>query len=665
MICVSVNIKQLSIPKSLDDRTYKVSHWIQEGERMHNRFARKKQKILFVYYRLRENHFHWVRHMKPAMKAVGNMPAIISITTIRKSFFYITRHGLRKFINKTKEHMLFDALYQKWLRKNVEEPQERTNIRNMMEPKISIIVPVYNTKKKHLISMIESVKSQTYPHWELCIADGNSKEAYIKAILSKYFLDDQRIKVMFLDQNEGIAGNSNEAIALSSGNYITFLDHDDMLPKYALFEVVGAINENPQADLFYSDEDKITDDGSMRLEPHFKPDWSPDTLRSYNYIAHLTVIRRELLNRIGWFRTGFDGSQDYDLILRATEQTQNVVHIPKILYHWRIIGGSTSADPLEKPYTHISGRKSLEDHLKRLQIEGKIEDGIFPNSYRVKYELKSSPLVSIIIPNRDNPMELSACVRSIEEKSTYRNYEIIIMENGSVEMQTFDIYSGFRGVDNIRIFTWNKPQFNYSQINNDAINLARGEIVLFLNNDIKVISPDWIESMLQHAICENVGCVGAKLYYENNTVQHAGIVIGLCGIAGHPFRGFSRGSHGHKGRLNVIQNVSAVTGACLMMRKSVFNEVGGFDERYPLAFNDVDLCMKIRQRDYLVVYTPYSELYHCESKSRGYENTSEKLKRFEMEAQLFREKWSAELQKGDPYYNKNLTLKREDYTPDV
>jgi O-antigen biosynthesis protein len=632
-----------------------------------SKYTKQKKNMLLIYYRIRDRYFPWVRHVKPAVKAAVKIPAIVNKMTIHKSVYHIKQHGLRNFLDVAKEHVFFDALYQKWLKKNVlsyEEAQMQRDTKFLLEPQISIIVPVYNTRKEHLTSMIESVKSQTYPHWELCITDGHSKEAHIKDILSEYSLNDKRIKIRFLDQNEGIAGNSNKAIALSSGSYITFLDHDDVLPQQALFEVVRTINENPEADFIYSDEDKITEHGTKRCDPHFKPEWSPDTLRSYNYITHLTVITKRLLDEIGWFRMGYDGSQDYDLILRATECAQRIVHISKILYHWRIIEGSTSAGSSEKPYTHISGRRALEDHLNRLKKEGKVEDGIFPNSYRLRYRLNSLPLVSIIIPNRDNAGELSVCIKSIIDGSTYKNYEIIIMENGSVEKQTFDLYRKLENVENISIYTWDKT-FNYSQINNDAVDFAKGEIVLFLNNDMKVISPGWIESMLQHAKCERVGCVGAKLYYENNTIQHAGIVVGLCGIAGHPFKRFSRGSHGHKGRLNVIQNVSAVTGACLMMRKSVFYEVGGFDERYPLAFNDVDLCMNVRKLGYLIIYTPYSELYHCESKTRGFEDTTEKLRRFEMESQLFRGKWSSELQKGDPYYNRNLTLSREDYTPDV
>jgi GT2 family glycosyltransferase len=620
-----------------------------------------------MYYKIRDRYFPWVRHLKPAIKVMGNMPAVINKMTIHKSVHYIARYGLRNFIDIIKENVFSNALYQKWLRKNVltqEEVQMQRNVKMLLEPKISVIVPVYNTSKELLESMIESVIAQTYHYWELCIADGCSKETYIKAILNKYSLNDERIKVRFLDQNRGIAGNSNEAIALASGSYITFLDHDDLLPPCALFEVVRAINENQGVDFIYSDEDKITENGIMRCDPHFKPDWSSDTLRSYNYIAHLTVIKKDLLDKIGWFKIGYDGSQDYDLILRATECAQSIVHIPKILYHWRIIEGSTSSSPLEKPYTQTAGKKALEDHLDRLEIEGKVEEGIFLNSYRIKYKLGSIPLVSIIIPNRDNTRELSGCVESILARSTYKNFEIIIMENGSIERQTFDLYSKLDNEENINIYTWNKP-FNYSQINNDSVDLAKGEIVLFLNNDTEVISCDWIENMVQHAVCETVGCVGAKLYYENNTIQHAGIVIGLCGIAGHPFKGFPRRSHGHKGRLNVIQNVSAVTGACLMMRKSVFREVGGFDEGYPLAFNDVDLCMKVRKRGYLIIYTPYAELYHCESKTRGMENTAEKLRRFNMESGLFRTKWFSELQKGDPYYNKNLTPNREDYTPYV
>ncbi|MBA4390030.1 MAG: hypothetical protein C0399_03735 [Syntrophus sp. (in: bacteria)] len=624
-------------------------------------------KLLQKYYRMRDRYFPLVHRWRSTFELIGKAHVVVNKMNIRKSLSYIAKYGLRNFMHRAKENIVLDSLYQEWLQKMIlkqEEIQAQRDTKFLLEPEVSIVVPVYNTRKEFLEGMIESVIAQTYPKWELCIADGCSEEAYIKEILTKYSLNDKRIKVRFLNQNKGIAGNSNEAIALSSGSYITFLDHDDLLPQHALFEAVRTINENPGADFIYSDEDKITEDGSIRVDPHFKPDWSPDTLKSYNYIAHLTVIKKDLIDEIGWFQTGYDGSQDYDLFLRATEHARRIVHISKILYHWRIIEGSTAFNPVEKPYTQVAGKRALEDHMNRLGIEGKVEDGLFANSYRIKYKLNRLPLISVIIPNRDNAQELAKCIESITVRSTYRNIEIIIMENGSKDDRTFDLYRRLENINNVKIFTWNKP-FNYSQINNDGVRHAKGEMLLFLNNDVEAINPDWIDNMVQHAVCEKVGCVGAKLYYKNNTVQHAGIVVGLCGIAGHPFKGFPRGSHGHKGRLNVIQNISAVTGACLMMRKNVFDEVGGFDEGYPLAFNDVDLCMKVRQHEYLIIYTPYAELYHYESKTRGLEDTTEKIRRFTMEMELFRAKWSSELKKGDPYYNSNLSLSREDFAPDV
>jgi len=533
--------------------------------------------------------------------------------------------------------------------------QRRTRFK--YEPKISIIVPTYNTPEKFLIEMIESVRSQTYGNWELCIADGGSNER-VRNILKQYALEDNRIKIKLLDENKGIAGNSNEALSLATGEYIALLDHDDMLPAFALFEIVKAINENPDADFIYSDEDLISERGK-RLEPHFKPDWSPYTLKSYNYITHLSVIRKSLVTEVGGFRRGFDGSQDYDLILRITEKTNKIIHIPKILYHWRMSENSTSLNPGIKGYAHEAGKKALQEYFKRAGITCEVEDGQFMFSYRIKNKDYGFPKVSIIIPNKDNVVLLRQCIDSILYNSTYTNFEVVICDNNS-KKETYKYYEEIKSNDKIKIIKWEKP-FNFAAINNYAVNFTSGEYIIFLNNDTKVITPTWIESMLELITFKDVGIVGPKLLYQNNTIQHAGVVIGIAGFAGHIGRGKNRNFGGHFGNFKVIRNVSAVTGACLMIKKEVFRLVGGFDENLAVALNDIDLCLKVLEKGYNILYTPFVELYHYESKTRGYEDTEEKIIRFNKEIEYFRTKWKHFLQKGDPFYNKNFDLETEDF----
>jgi GT2 family glycosyltransferase len=585
-----------------------------------------------------------------------------------KAIRFFRREGFKKSIIKIGRlgYSKDIGLYKKWILKN--EPSEDEVIEMKIiglsfvyKPKISIIVPTFNTPEKILIEMIDSVINQTYPNWELCIADGGSRKPYINEILNSYTKKDDRIKVKFLTGNKGIAGNSNEALSLATGDFITFLDHDDVLAPFAFFEVVKAINENPEVDFIYSDEDKISNDGKKRFDPFFKADWSPDTLRSQNYICHLTVIKKELLNRVGWFKEGYEGSQDYDLILRATENANKIHHIPKILYHWRANPSSAAGDITNKMYAFESGKKAITDHLVRIGRDGIVEDGLFLGAYKVVYDLKESPTISIIIPNRDHADDLEKCVQSIINRSTYSNFEIIIVENGSIEKSTFHLYGKLGQMKSIKIVTWDKP-FNYAALNNFAVDCAKGEILLFINNDTEVITSNWLECMLEHAVRKEVGAVGAKLYYPDDTIQHAGVIIGIGGVAGHSHKYFPKDALGYFGRPQIIQNLSAVTAACMMIRKEVFDEVGRFDEGYSHAFNDVDLCMKIREKGYLVVFTPYAELYHYESKTRGNDDTPEKQERFKREVGLFKRKWGYVLENGDPYYNSNLTLDKEDFS---
>lgn len=527
--------------------------------------------------------------------------------------------------------------------------------------KISILVPLYNTPEKFLREMLESVISQTYSNWELCLADGSDKPgSAVRGICLEYAARDSRIKYKKLEKNGGISENTNRAVEMSSGRYLGLLDHDDILHPSALYEVMKVLAEK-DADFIYTDENTFNEVISDAHTPNFKPDFSPDTLRSYNYICHFSIFKRDLLNKVGLYRSEFNGSQDYDMVLRLTEQAKTIVHIPKILYFWRAHEGSVASHVSEKPYTLDAAKKALAEHLDRVGLRGTVEDGDAPSIYKITYEISGKPLISIIIPNKDQVPTLKNCLSSILELSTYKNFEIIIIENNSEDKATFDYYDSLKGDGRIRVIYWDDG-FNYSAINNFGAKFARGDYLLLLNNDITVITPDWLQEMLMYAQREDVGAVGAKLYYPDDTIQHAGTVVGLGGVAGHTHVGFARNHPGYMRRLTIVQNLSAVTAACIMLSKKVFDEVGGLDEGFEVAFNDVDFCMRIRSRGYLVVFTPYAELYHYESKSRGYEDTYQKQERFTSEVNLFKSRWEKALRQGDPYYNPNLTLDRTDFS---
>jgi glycosyltransferase involved in cell wall biosynthesis len=622
-------------------------------------------KVLLRYYKIRDAILPEGSMRRKYFKIILKSSSLFNMANIKKSIYYIKNNGLKAFLFKAKKEITDENLYDLWIKKyepNKSELERQKVFKFSHQPKISIFVPVWNTSKKFLTDMIESVLNQTYSNWELCIADGGSKETHVKELLEEYTKKDNRIKVKYLPENKGIVGNSNEALSLATGDYIALLDHDDTLAPFALFEIVKAINENPDADFVYSDEDKISEDGSKRFDPHFKPDWSPDTLRSHNYIAHLSIIKKELLDEVGWFKEGYEGSQDYDLILRCTEKANKIVHIPRILYHWRMSQNSTAGNPAAKLYAYDAAKKALTDHINRIGFKGRVSDGLFLSSCKIDYDIIESPKVSIIIPNKDHKNDLERCINSIIDKSTYKNYEIIIVENGSTERSAFDYYDNITKRYNfIKILSWGDA-FNYSAVNNFAAYHANGKILLFLNNDVEVINKNWLEEMIMYVQRKDVGAVGAKLYYPDGKIQHAGVILGLGGIAGHSHKYYPKLSNGYVGRLKIIQNLSAVTGACLMMRKEVFNEVGGFDEEYSLAFSDLDICLKVRKRGYLIVWTPYAELYHYESKTHGFEDTPEKQERFNKEIELFRKKWGYILENGDPYYNPNLTLDRDDFS---
>jgi GT2 family glycosyltransferase len=559
-----------------------------------------------------------------------------------------------------------NASYQQWIINNEPSDRQLEEQRNISRaltyrPLLSLIMPVYNTPLDILEAAIRSVIAQTYNHWELCIANGSADSKDIMEVLSSFEKNEPRIKVIHLEKNLGIAENTNAAIKLASGEFIGFLDHDDLLAPFALFELAKALLDHPNIDMFYSDEDKISADGQERYGPFFKPAFSPDYLRSINYMPHFLVIKKSLGDEIGWLNNGFDGAQDYDLVLRAAEKAMYIAHCPCILYHWRAWGGSTALSTSVKDYATRSGIHAIQDHLERMRMRGVVNEEKIPTTYRVIYNLNSYPLVSIIIPNKDHADLLQRCVYSILQNTSYRNIEIIIVENNSQEEITFSLYAELKQLANVRVIQNNTQPFNFSNINNYAAEFAKGKILLFMNNDLEVINSDWIERMLEYIQRPDIGIVGAKLYYPDNTLQHGGVIIGIGGSAGHIHKHASRSSIGYFGRLVFPQNLSAVTGACLMIKKSIFEDVGGFDPSYQLAFGDIDLCLKVRSKGYLIVWTPYAELYHHESKTRGYEDTPEKQSRFEIEKVNLVKHWKNFLNEGDPYYNPNLSLDDEDF----
>ena len=528
--------------------------------------------------------------------------------------------------------------------------------------KISIITPLYNTPKRFLIEMIESVMAQTYNNWELCLADGSEKEYdYIKEICEGYIINDKRIIYKKLDKNEGISGNSNRAIEISTGDYFGLLDHDDVLHPSALYEVMKAIcYEN--ADFIYTDEAIFKN--NKILAKHHKPEFAIDYLHSCNYICHFSVFSKELTKKAGLFRNEFDGSQDYDLILRYTNIASKIIRIPLLLYFWRNHKDSVANDISVKMYAITAGKNAITESLKKREIYAQVEI-IKVNSafyYRVIYDLIEQPLVSIIILNKDNISLLKKCLLSIEEKTTYKNYEIIIVENNSSEDATFAYYEELKHHNNIHIVYWKEKGFNYSILNNFALQYAKGAQLIFLNNDIEIITPNWIEEMLMYSQRYDVGAVGAKLYFPDDTIQHAGILFGYRGTAGNYYSGVLHDNNAYMGKLHLVQNMSAVTAACMMIRRSVFEEVGLFSPEFFESYGDVDLCLKIRRAGYLIVWTPFCEAYHCESKTRGYHDTPEKQLVLDGEMSLFKEKWKHELIAGDPYYNCNFSLDSIDYS---
>ena len=534
--------------------------------------------------------------------------------------------------------------------------------------KISILVPLYNTPKDFLKEMLDSVVNQTYENWELCLADGSDGEhAYVGEVCREYTerSGGNRIVYKKLAKNEGISGNTNACYAMATGEYIGLFDHDDILHPCALYEYVKVINEQ-DADYIYCDEITFKNGNiNKMITLHFKPDYAVDNLRANNYICHFSVFARHLLEGTELFRTKFDGSQDHDMILRLTDAAKKVVHVPKALYYWRSHAGSVASGIEAKTYAINAAKGAVADHLRNHGFENFeiTSTRAFETIFRISYEIKGMPKISVVIPNKDHVEDLKRCISSILERTSYTNYEIIIVENNSETKEIFEYYKSLEQYKNIKVVTY-EGKFNYSAVNNFGVRHADGEYILLLNNDTQVISINWMEELLMFAQREDVGAVGAKLYYPDKTIQHAGVVLqlGAHRTAGHIHCLQNRSSIGYMGKLCYAQNVSAVTAACLMVSKAKYEEVGGLDEQFRVALNDVDFCLKLREKGYLNIFTPYSELYHFESVSRGSDLDGENLKRLDMEAEDFKRKWKAVLDKGDPYYNPNFSLDHNDYT---
>ena len=597
------------------------------------------------------------------MSKAGQIFKRLTPYNIKKGIRYLKHYGVRGFYARLLERFEErEVEYQEWYEKNKpsEEELARQRKKKWKEPvTISVLVPAYRTPEAFLRQMIESVLNQTYPYLELCIADGSGENISVEKVVKEYQAKDQRVRYQRLEKNEGIAGNTNAAIRMATGDYLALFDHDDLLAPNALFEVASTI-EKDKADVVYTDEYKVTSDLKEHFQPHFKPDFNPDLLCSNNYICHLFVVKRSLALKLGGQDPAYDGAQDYDFIFRCTEEAEKIVHIAKILYHWRVHQASTAANPTSKMYAFDAGKRAIEAHLQRIGAKAEVSHTKDLGFYRVKYQVQGNPKVSIVIPNKDEKETLKKCLESIWQKTTYSNYEIILVENNSTTREIRDYYQELDGKNGVRVVYWDK-EFNYSAINNFGISYAKGEYILCLNNDITVISPEWMEELLANCQRPEVGIVGARLYYPDNTIQHAGIVLGMGGCAGSLFVGLARSRGGYLHKAALQQDLSAVTAACFMVKKEAFEKVGGFEEKLAVAFNDVDFCLKVRHAGYLVVYDPYAELYHHESKTRGYENTEAKKRRFQEEIEYMRCHWMPDILR-DPYYNENLSLKASDYS---
>ena len=589
----------------------------------------------------------------------------LSPYTIRKGFRYMKHYGPKEFWIRLHERFEPEEVpYGPWYRAYIPTEETLETQRKQKfdySPLISIAVPAYQTPVEFLRQMIESLIVQTYSNWELCIVNASPDNEEMQKVLAEYSAGDSRVRFCNLKENLGIAENTNRAFAMAKGEFVGLLDHDDLLAPNALYEIVKILQDHPQADALYTDEDKVTTELDEHFQPHLKPDFNLDLLRSNNYICHFFVVRKSIVEKAGGFRKEFDGAQDYDFIFRCTENAGEVLHVPEILYHWRTHKASTADNPASKMYAFEAGKRAIEAHLKRTGTKGEVSHTQDLGFYRVKYPVQGKPLVSVIIPNKDEKETLQTCLEMLEKNTGYQNFEIIIVENNSTTDEIFRYYKELSGNRKIHLLRWGK-EFNYSAINNYGVRHANGEYLLFLNNDVTVITPGWIKELL--GVCQRpeVGAAGVKLIYPDNTIQHAGCVIGLGGIAGHMFVDMPANRTGYLHKASILQDMSAVTAACMMMKRTAFEEAGGFTEKLSVAFNDVDLCLKVRKNHKLIVYDPYVQLYHMESKTRGAEDNKEKVRRFQEEIEYMRCQWIDILKKGDPYYNKNLSLTKWNYS---
>ncbi|MBQ8970775.1 MAG: glycosyltransferase family 2 protein [Lachnospiraceae bacterium] len=594
-------------------------------------------------------------------------PARLLWSHIRNIFTRIKSYGnIKNILIKLKSKQIERKAYKSYGTLSFpteEEEKKQRETRFKKEVKFSILVPLYNTPEKFLREMIESVLKQTYGNFELCLADGSDNEhGDVGRICKEYAEKDQRIKYQKLEKNEGISGNTNECFKLATGEYIGLFDHDDILHPSALFEYMRVI-ENEGADYIYCDEATFKDGNINKMVTlHFKPDFAIDNLRANNYICHFSVFSRDLIGEAGIFRSEYDGSQDHDMILRLTAAAKKIVHVPKILYYWRSHAGSVASDINAKTYAIDAAKRAVATHLTSCGFEGfEIESSrAFQTIFRIRYKLLEKPLVSILIPNKDHIEDLKRCIESILKKTSYENYEIIVIENNSETPEIFEYYESLEKLPKVRVVKY-EGEFNYSRINNFGETFAHGKYLVLLNNDTEVVTRTWLEELLMYAQREDVGAVGCMLYYEDYSIQHAGIVLGLGAhrTAGHTHYRLPKDNLGYMGRLCYAQNVSAVTGACLMTKRELYEEIGGLNEEFRVALNDVDFCLRLRQKGLLNVFTPYAELFHYESRSRGSDvegALAEKAERYNKECTLFRTKWKEALEKGDPYFNPNFSL---------
>ncbi len=643
------DMKRITLYVKVDDKLYEIftiknTFTRRLINRIYSIFFRPLNKIKLIFKTLKNGIvFLWKEHH------------FLVPPSLWKRYF-------KEFINKIK--VCFNMLYLnpfrqkdylKWLKNN---EKETVYEELAYQPKISIIIPVYNIKRLYLKECIDSILNQHYQNFEICIADDCSTLEETIATLKEYEQQDDRIKVIYRKQNGHISRSSNDALSLVTGEFVGLMDNDDLITPNALYEMVLALNKNKKLDLIYSDEDKIDMEGK-RCEPHFKADYSPDSLLGGNYICHFEILRKSIIDEIGGFRVGYEGAQDHDLFLRFVEKTtpDRIYHVPKILYHWRKIPGSTADTVENKEYAIKAGQKAVEDALKRRKLNANVLVPIASTQYIVNYKITKEPKISIIIPTKDLPIYLEKCLNSIYHKTTYKNFEVIVVNNNSCEKETFELFDYYKeNYDNFKVIDANFP-FNYSKINNLAVKESSGDYLLFLNNDTVINTSKWLDIMVGYAMQDHIGAVGVKLLYPDDTIQHAGVLLGIGNSAAHAFAGAPGNSYGMYGRLLVPHNYSAVTAACMMVSKKKFLSVKGFDENLKVAFNDVDFCLKLLDKKYYNIFLPQVVVYHFESKTRGYDTTSEKYQQLLKEIDYLNSKWHSILY-HDPFYNVNFSLKK-------